>query len=127
MFCKYCGNQLKENAKFCEHCGSAVAGSQYVESVQSQQTVTEKPSDAPKGLAIAGFVCSFFAPLVGLILCCVALRKYKTSQGQECRTMAKAGVIISIIGMVVTVIILIAYAAMIAELASMYGGYYPYY
>lgn len=24
MFCKYCGNELKEEAKFCTKCGKAV-------------------------------------------------------------------------------------------------------
>ena len=124
MFCKYCGNQLKDGSKFCENCGAEVnqhaATATPVDHTQPVQTA----NDAPKGLAIAGFICSFFAPLVGLILSCIALKNYKTSTSQDCLGLAKAGKILSIIGIVVTVIIFIAYAAILAELGSMYDGYY---
>jgi hypothetical protein len=47
------------------------------------------------GLAIAGFICSFLVPIVGLILSLVALSSMKTSGNFEGRGLAKAGAIIS--------------------------------
>jgi hypothetical protein len=46
------------------------------------------------GLAVAGFVCAFLMPLVGLILSLVALSCMKSSGNFEGRGLAKAGAII---------------------------------
>lgn len=51
MFCKHCGKEIDDNAFVCIHCGSLV-----------KEITTEKPDYEKKtnGMAIAGFVCSFF-------------------------------------------------------------------
>lgn len=64
MYCEKCGNQIKEEAKFCTHCGSAVQGlsdervavvtqSQQIEHQQPKQASTEKfkPLNELLGLA----------------------------------------------------------------------------
>lgn len=126
MFCKYCGNQLKEDSKFCENCGAEVNQHAASATPVAQTQPVQTANDAPKGLSIAGFICSFCAPLVGLILCCIALSKYKQSTSQDCINLAKNGKVIAIVGIVLTVIIFIASAALIAELGSTYDPYLYY-
>ncbi|KFI44306.1 hypothetical protein BASA_0571 [Bifidobacterium animalis subsp. animalis] len=48
------------------------------------------------GLCIAGFVCSFLVPIVGLILSIVALTQINRT-GEKSRGMAIAGIVISIV------------------------------
>lgn len=54
-------------------------------------------------LAIVGFVCSFLISIVGLILCIVAKNQIKTS-GERGDGLATAGIIISIVWMVLSVV-----------------------
>lgn len=48
------------------------------------------------GLCIAGFVCSFLVPIVGLILSIIALTQINRT-GEKSRGMAIAGIVISIV------------------------------
>jgi len=50
-----------------------------------------------QGMAIAGFVCSFLIPLLGLIFSCVALSGMKRSHNDEGKGLATAGLVISIV------------------------------
>ena len=52
-------------------------------------------------MALAGFICSFFVSLVGLILSIIGYRKSKELNG-EGRGLAIAGIIISIVSMVLS-------------------------
>ncbi|HIW03937.1 MAG TPA: DUF4190 domain-containing protein [Firmicutes bacterium] len=65
-------------------------------------------SKPANGLAIAGFVCSFFVALVGLILSIVGLNKSKELQGSG-KGLAIAGIALSAAWMVFAVIIVIVY------------------
>ena len=49
------------------------------------------------GMAIAGFVCSFFVPLLGLIFSWVALAGMARTGNQEGKGLAIAGLVISIV------------------------------
>ena len=53
MFCKNCGKEIDDKADVCIYCGVKV----------------DKVSPQPEGngMAVAGFVCSFFIPLLGWI------------------------------------------------------------
>ncbi len=42
--CEYCGKDLKEHAKFCEHCGSAISGTESAE--PKVETAAESPVQA---------------------------------------------------------------------------------
>lgn len=65
--------------------------------------VTEKKGN---GVAIAGFVLSFFIPLVGLILSIVGAKKSKeTNSGKG---LSIAGIILSSIGLILSLIFTIA-------------------
>ncbi|HTR52079.1 MAG TPA: DUF4190 domain-containing protein [Kofleriaceae bacterium] len=58
------------------------------------------------GMAIAGFVLSFFCALLGLIFSIIGYNECKRSNGEVTgEGLALAGIIISIIGMLLTLVI----------------------
>ena len=91
-FCTNCGNELDDRAIMCPRCGIALT-----------QTVANSGQTQSNGMAIAGFVLSFFIPLLGLIFSILGLKRSKeTNNGKGLST---AGIIISCITMVITLII----------------------
>ena len=116
MFCKSCGQQIADDAKFCPSCGATVTSApanQYAYQ-NSANTYTSKPADAPStGMAILGF----FFPLIGLILYLV----WKDDQPLKAKSVGKGALIGFIVGIVVSIIIVIAYVVFMALLFSRYG------
>lgn len=75
--------------------------------------------DNPKTLAIVGFVLSFFISLAGLIVSAIALKKYNETGYTDGKGFATAGLIISIISMVISVLATSCYVCVIgAAIAS---------
>lgn len=93
MFCKNCGKEIDDRAVVCPHCG--VLTTQENGSVQSGGTNV---------LAIVGFILSFFIALAGLI-CSIIGYKNAPQYGGKGKSMALAGIIISIVSMVLAFII----------------------
>lgn len=90
-FCTNCGNELDDRAIMCPKCGIALT-----------QTVANSGQTQSNGMAIAGFILSFFIPLLGLIFSIIGLKRSKeTNNGKGLST---AGIIISCITMVITLI-----------------------
>lgn len=52
------------------------------------------------GMAIAGFVCSFFMPLLGIIFSAIGLNQTKHDKNLDGRGLAMAGLIISVVSIV---------------------------
>lgn len=69
MFCKNCGKEISDNAAICMHCGAWTTEEQKI----------EKPKN---GMAIAGFVCSFFVPILGWIFGGIGLKKSEALDGK---------------------------------------------
>ena len=73
MFCKHGGKEINDNAFVCIYCGSLV------------KEVTTENRDCEKkttGMAISGFICSFFIPLLGWIFGGIGLSKSKKLDGK---------------------------------------------
>lgn len=53
MFCKQCGSELKNNAKFCDNCGAPAASAQSSQHAYTppEQPVYAQPVAAPEGFA----------------------------------------------------------------------------
>lgn len=116
-FCTNCGNELDDRAIMCPKCGVALT-----------QTVANSGQTQSNGMAIAGFVLSFFIPLLGLIFSILGLKRSKeTNNGKGLST---AGIIISCITMVITLIIgIISFSAVSdtidkAQQQNEYNRYY---
>ena len=52
MFCRHCGNQIIEGAKFCKHCGHGVG------QAQMPPTATEQTGGSPQGATTNAASCS---------------------------------------------------------------------
>lgn len=65
------------------------------------------------GMAIAGFVCSFFFAILGLIFSCIGMKQCE-ERDEEGYGLAKAGKIISIVSLVLGVAVVIFYGAAIS-------------
>lgn len=73
MFCANCGKELPDNAYVCMHCGCLVGGRREV----STQYHAEK-----NGMAVAGFVCSFFIPILGWVFGGIGLSRAAKRNGK---------------------------------------------
>ncbi|MDE7395696.1 MAG: zinc-ribbon domain-containing protein [Clostridiales bacterium] len=78
MFCKKCGAEIDDNAVVCPKCGVAT------ENYQKQSDNGQKPTKGKEGngIAIAGFICSFFIPLLGWIFGGIGLARSKQRNGK---------------------------------------------
>lgn len=64
-------------------------------------------------MAIVGFILAFFMPLIGLILSIIALTQIKKT-GEGGKGLAVAGIIISVIMMILGMLLVIGWFALIA-------------
>ena len=103
MFCKNCGKEIDDKAAFCVHCGVAVEQ-------KSENTETNV-------LAIVGFILSFFIALAGLI-CSILGYKRAPELGGKGKSLALAGIIISIAAMVIAALTCIIAIASVGAILS---------
>ena len=96
MFCKNCGSSLDDKAVVCPHCGVATDN--------ARSLSTKNTSNA---IAIVGFIFSFLFALVGLICSIVGYNRAK-NEGRDHEGLALAGLIISIINIVLGFILALA-------------------
>jgi hypothetical protein len=136
-FCKVCGAQLQDGARFCESCGTPVeqpapqpVQQQYQPQYTYEAPVYTEPQQAAQAqggsgtlvLAIIGAVLSELG-LIGIILCGIALGKVKklpqplTGANKAAKIIATIGLIVAII---MTVVWFIYFIGIIGMLAS--GG-----
>ena len=109
MVCSKCGAEIKETAEFCPACGTKV--SQTVETSPSytaySEAAVEQCAPAPKAtaalvLGIIGLIAWLF-PIAGFPITIVGLVMSVRGMGQK-RPLAKAGLILNIIGLVICII-----------------------
>lgn len=132
MFCTKCGTQISDDSKFCCKCGATVKAAEQKDSIEgSNYTGVEptptapapQPQAQPQNQAstaandgvygILGFALAFSFPLLGLIFSIIGINKKK------CSGFATAGLILSIIFIVLSIIFFIA-----AETSSFKYSYY---
>lgn len=119
-YCRNCGNELDDNAFVCPKCGVRTDG--YVPPQQPQYQ--PQPASQPvNGLAIAGFVVSFFFSVVGLILSIIGLKKSQTMNDSG-KGFAIAGIVLGAIGTVGWLIGIISCSAVACAAASTIPAWY---
>ncbi len=131
MYCRKCGKEINDEAYVCIYCGAKAhetpeekpantgyAGAGYASygSNNTQPPVTYKKTN---GMAIAGFVCAFLFPLLGLIFSIIGMKQCE-ERGDDGYGLAKAGKIISIVFMVLSFVLGIIYGVAIAAIIG--GG-----
>ena len=132
-FCKNCGTELKEG-KVCQNCGTVNEGATVAakettaKTTTTTNTTTQTGSSTTNGFAIAGFVlsivgvvcCSFVVcGILGLIFSIIGLNKANSSNGNG-KGLAIAGIIISSIAIVLTLVVYILYFIGYASVYSYY-------
>lgn len=94
MFCKYCGTEISNDAKFCPSCGKPVEENN--STTQTNLVQQELVDTGSFGWGVLGF----FIPLVGLILYLV----WKPTRPKDA-AMAGKGALISVIASVVLLVL----------------------
>lgn len=111
MYCKKCGAQIDDDAYVCVHCGALVKEMpQETAFAQNSAVQTGKKTNA---MAIAGFVCSFLFAILGLIFSIIGMKQCE-ERGEDGYELAKAGKIISIVNIALSIFIIIIYAIAVA-------------
>jgi hypothetical protein len=123
MNCPTCGAANQPNAAFCSQCatnllvppGAPAPPNPYgnpnpnpyanpMGAYQDPAYYAPMPTRT-SGMAIAGFVLSFFCSLLGLIFSCIGYSECKKSNGQVTgEGLAIAGIIISILGFLLSIV-----------------------
>lgn len=105
-YCGICGAKLKDGK--CPKCNNKV------EVVDDNTEVTSS-----NGMAIAGFVLSFFVSALGLVFSIIGLNKSKELNGKN-RGLALAGIIISAVGIGLDFIAVIILLSFLYTIGSLY-------
>ena len=102
MFCKYCGNQLEENAKICSSCGNAITEDA---PTLNQQTETPFEYSIPfAGKAIASFVLSLVGIIIAAIPCGILGIVFSALSMQEIKRYEYRGIGLAVAGLVISII-----------------------
>ena len=113
MYCRYCGKQIEEDARFCPYCGSAQQEERQAPPPQQRYV---DPNDAPSG----GFaVLGFFFPVVGLILFLV----WQDTMPQRAKSCGKGALTAVIVSASLVLLTFIAIAVIAAIGVEMHGAY----
>ena len=114
MYCKYCGEEIHEGAKFCQNCGHELED---IHDVTLDFTKKEEGPVADTGpykvFAIVGYVSGFISlalcwvpfmfvySIIGLVLACLGT----SSLNPERKNQARIGRNLSIIGISISIIV----------------------
>lgn len=98
MFCTNCGKEINDNAAICPYCG-VVANKNALSNASSN-------TNQSNTMAIVGFIFSFFFALVGLICSIIGFKK-AAELGGNGKGLALAGIIISSISIIITIIVFV--------------------
>ena len=113
MYCRYCGKQIEDDARFCPYCGSAQQEERQAPPPQQRYV---DPNDAPSG----GFaVLGFFFPVVGLILFLV----WQDTMPQRAKSCGKGALTAVIVSASLVLLTFIAIAVIAAIGIGMHGAY----
>ena len=140
MYCRNCGKQIDDAAAFCPYCGAktdvaeAPASDGFFDS-PSQSAPGEGYTYSPppagyyqqpssgyeeqsNGMALAGFICAFFFPVLGWIFGGIGLSRSKKCGGKGKGLSIAAIVIATVMWLVSTIVYINVYERLLDELMS---------
>ena len=109
MFCKQCGSQIDESAKYCPQCGTCL-------SEPTQSAAPRQTPDTTNGVGY-GFL-GFFFPIVGLILYLV----WRWERPKAAKAAGIGALISTVIGVVAVIVVLVFYFWLFFILAISLGA-----
>lgn len=72
-FCCNCGKELHPEAVVCPNCGVGTGKEKFISFTQNKEG---------NGMAVAGFVCSFFVPILGWVFGGIGLSRASKRNGK---------------------------------------------
>lgn len=100
-FCPNCAEPVQDGQLYCGKCGTQIESSE----IKPQNRYYAPPQQMSCGMAVAGFVCSFFLALLGLIFSIIGLSQINKYNGfLTGKGLAIAGIVISAITIVFQII-----------------------
>ena len=94
MFCPNCGSEVNESFASCPNCGTQLQANTSAPAKKVVYVQAPAPTPTGNGMAIAGFICSFFFPLLGWIFGGIGLSRSKKRNGKG-KGLAIAAIIIA--------------------------------
>ncbi len=110
-YCRHCGAQLADDDNYCYFCGKPIEEEKIEQPVFQDHSYYEDKTlynRETNTAATLGFIFSFISPIVGLIISIIGLNKSRRLNGLG-RGKAIAGIIISILSMVISFFIYMYY------------------
>ena len=142
FFCRNCGQRIEDGMLFCPNCGTPCVIDKKPEpepqpapEPEPEPIINEEPAPQPtrtytkgtNGLAIAGFICAFLFPFVGLVLSIVASSISKADYEKPLTGLSTAGIIVSAILLLVRICLAVLIGAivlpLIGQLIQQIAGY----
>ena len=137
MYCVNCGKELADDAKTCPYCGVSVRnepireydpmedlmGFEEEPVGQPMPTSAENVQTGSNGLAIAGFICAFFVPVLGIIFSAIGMSRAK-KMNKKGLGLAIAGLVIAIVGMLINFFVVGEFISELLEEIFEYEEYY---
>lgn len=122
MYCKKCGKELQDNEAFCRYCGASQISQPQA---AANTNASYQGGGAADGKAMGALVCgiigliiSFFVPIVGIILGIIAM-----VMGNGLKSTSKyanIGFILGIVAIILSVIMWIVSAVLLASMFSFF-------
>ncbi|MBR2613994.1 MAG: zinc-ribbon domain-containing protein [Clostridia bacterium] len=125
MYCTKCGKQLDNDAVICPDCGEKTENYRedfFKDETPVGQEEKKANSEGENGMAIAGFVCAFFMPILGWIFGGIGLAKALKPNGKR-KGLAIAAIIIATVVFIVNFFVNTFITAFFTELfAEIFGS-----
>ena len=105
--CKYCGAQLADDDDYCYFCGRPFEEEKIDERIENVGFVNNDDNNSMgylednNSIAKAGFIFSFFIPIVGFVLSVIGLSKANRLNGKN-KGYAVAGILISVASWIIS-------------------------
>lgn len=87
-YCSHCGERMEDGRAVCPRCGAAASS-----------TPDRKEEDPLNTMCVAGFVCSFFFAVVGLVLSIIGYNQTKDGNNSTNKGLSIAGIVISAVSL----------------------------
>ena len=97
MYCSNCGKEMCDEAYVCTACGCLLKEEPIMEE-------KEKEKEKANGMAIAGFICSFFVPILGWVFGGIGLSNAAKMNGKG-KGLSIAALVIASVNFVLSLII----------------------
>lgn len=104
MFCQHCGSNIDDHSTVCPHCGVNVTPIAPAAQPTPAPTYNPAPALQDNTIALVGFIMAFIIPFVGLICSIIGYNKAKNG-GFNHKDLAVAGIVISALSVVGSVVI----------------------